>query len=177
MVITPRNSGEQFIQADAATRRGLIQKLGCTRRRLVASQDEYWNPLVPELTVRNLEESLRFYLAAGFQVRFKRDAPPFAYLELGQAQIMLEQEHPAGWNVNPLDRPLGRGINLQIEVRDASKTRDTLTRDSEVLFREISDSWYRVSPDREEGQREFLVQDPDGYLLRFSQYLGSRCAA
>ncbi|HAT7741725.1 TPA: VOC family protein, partial [Vibrio vulnificus] len=24
------------------------------------------------------------------------------------------------------------------------------------------------------GQKEFLVQDPDGYLLRFSQYLGEK---
>jgi hypothetical protein len=26
------------------------------------------------------------------------------------------------------------------------------------------------------GQREFLLQDPDGYLLRFVQYLGERAA-
>ncbi|HFQ4989843.1 TPA: VOC family protein, partial [Vibrio vulnificus] len=24
------------------------------------------------------------------------------------------------------------------------------------------------------GQKEFLIQDPDGYLLRFSQYLGEK---
>jgi hypothetical protein len=74
-------------------------------------EDLYWNPLVPELTVSNLEASLRFYEAVGFTIRFRREQPAFAYLELGQAQLMLEQEHPQGWNVEPLDRPLGRGIN------------------------------------------------------------------
>jgi catechol 2,3-dioxygenase-like lactoylglutathione lyase family enzyme len=141
---------------------------------LTPQGDEYWNPLVPELTVRDLDVSLRFYLRAGFRIRFKRDNPPFAYLELGQAQIMLEQEHAEGWNINPLDRPLGRGINLQIEVKDARETLESLAGYAAIVFRKMTDSWYRVSSDNEEGQREFLVQDPDGYLLRFSQYLGSR---
>ena len=34
--------------------------------------------------------------------------------------------------------------------------------------------WYQVSASDEEGQREFLIQDPDGYLLRFAEYLGRR---
>ena len=50
------------------------------------ADDEYWNPLVPELTVTDLEASLRFYRGAGFSVRFRREAPSFAYLELGRAQ-------------------------------------------------------------------------------------------
>ena len=138
------------------------------------SADECWNPLVPELTVKDLEASLRFYRAAGFSVRFRRDAPPFAYLELGQAQIMLEEEHAGGWNVEPLDRPLGRGVNFQIEVADAQKTCAALMGIGIEPFRDLKDTWYAVSETVEEGQREFLVQDPDGFLLRFSQPLGRR---
>ena len=140
------------------------------------SADECWNPLVPELTVRDLEASLRFYRAAGFSVRFRRDAPPFAYLELGQAQIMLEEEHADGWNIEPLDRPLGRGVNLQIEVSDAANTCAALVAIGFVPFRDLKDAWYAVSEAMEEGQREFLVQDPDGYLMRFAQPLGQRSA-
>lgn len=138
--------------------------------------DEYWNPLVPELTVKDLEASLRFYCAAGFSVRFRRDDPPFAYLELGQAQIMLEEEHAGGWNIEPLDRPLGRGINFQIEVSDVRKTSVALIGIGFVPFRDLKDIWYAVSETMEEGQREFLVQDPDGFLVRFVQPLGSRSA-
>lgn len=141
------------------------------------TSEPYWNPMVPELTVTSLEASLRFYLAAGFSVRFSRAGPPFAYLELGHAQLMLEQQYPEGWNIEPLDRPLGRGINFQIEVPSAEKVLAELGMIGVPIYREIRDTWYRTSPQEEEGQREFLVQDPDGYLLRFAEYLGTRSAA
>jgi predicted enzyme related to lactoylglutathione lyase len=137
-------------------------------------EEIYWNPLVPELTVHDLETSLRFYIAAGFSIRFRRDDPPFAYLELGQAQLMLEQQHANGWNVEPLDRPLGRGINFQIEVENADAVFNSISALGAPVFRECKSTWYAVSAEHEEGQREFLVQDPDGYLMRFAQYLGRR---
>jgi hypothetical protein len=141
------------------------------------ADNEYWSPLVPELTVTNLQRSLLFYTSVGFSVRFQREAPPFAYIEMGQAQLMLEQLHPDGWNIEPLDRPLGRGINFQIEVIDAAMTLSSLRGLGFFPFREIQDTWYAVSKQAEEGQREFLVQDPDGYLMRFAQYLGRRVLA
>jgi catechol 2,3-dioxygenase-like lactoylglutathione lyase family enzyme len=141
------------------------------------ADDEYWSPLVPELTVANLQRSLLFYTSAGFAVRFQRDEPPFAYLEMGQAQIMLEQQNPDGWNIEPLDRPLGRGINFQLEVVDVELTHSAMCALGFLPFRDLQDNWYAVSEQSEEGQREFLVQDPDGYLLRFAQYLGRRVAA
>jgi catechol 2,3-dioxygenase-like lactoylglutathione lyase family enzyme len=140
-------------------------------------EQQYWNPLVPEFTVSSLEHSLRFYLAVGFSVRFRRDEPPFAYLELGQAQLMLEQEHAQGWNIEPLDRPLGRGVNFQIEVPDANNVLAALDRLGIRPLHGIKDNWYSVAELQQEGQREFLVQDPDGYLMRFAQYLGQRSAA
>jgi hypothetical protein len=33
--------------------------------------------------------------------------------------------------------------------------------------------WYRTG-EVETGARQFLVQDPDGYLIRFSAYIGER---
>jgi hypothetical protein len=137
-------------------------------------QEQYWNSLVPEFTVFNLERSLQFYLSAGFDVRFRRETPPFAYIELGCAQIMLEEKHSGGWNIEPLDLPLGRGINFQIEVKDVEAIRNSLISEKFTLYRDIKDSWYAVTDTQLEGQREFLVQDPDGYLLRFAQYLGNR---
>ena len=131
---------------------------------------EYWHPLVPELTVMDLEASLRFYRAAGFSVRFRRTDPPFAYLELGQAQIIVQQQHAGGWNIEPLDRPLGRGINFQIEVADAQRTLDALAAIGYLPLRDLADNWYSVADTIEEGQREFLVQDPDGYLMRFAEH-------
>jgi len=140
-------------------------------------EEPYWNALVPELTVEQIEVSLRFYTTAGFSVRFQRDDPPFAYLELGQAQLMLEQQYERGWNVTPLDRPLGRGINFQMKVPDADTVYSALVATGVTIFREVKDTWYSVTPNLRKGQREFLVQDPDGYLIRFAQHLGIRGAA
>jgi len=140
----------------------------------LSKEGEYWNPLVPELTVTRLEDSLRFYEAAGFTVRFRREDPPFAYIELGHVQLMLEQESQDRWDVGVLDRPLGRGVNFQIEVDDVERTCSSVQRAGYKLFAELEENWYFTEPGVQEGQREFLVQDPDGYLMRFAQYLGSR---
>lgn len=40
---------------------------------------------------------------------------------------------------------------------------------------ECEEAWYRKG-DFEVGQRQFLVQDPDGYLLRLVEGLGERPA-
>ena len=37
----------------------------------------------------------------------------------------------------------------------------------------MEEKWYRKN-DKEVGHKQFLVQDPDGYLLRFFQDLGIR---
>jgi hypothetical protein len=49
----------------------------------------------------------------------------------------------------------------------------SIARSGTKLRREPWEKWYRAG-DRELGQRQFLVQDPDGYLLRFCQDLGER---
>jgi catechol 2,3-dioxygenase-like lactoylglutathione lyase family enzyme len=140
----------------------------------VAVDEVYWNPMVPELSVTDLACSLAFYTGLlGFSVRYRRDDPPFAYLEQQQVQLMLEQVHPAGWQVGALEPPFGRGINLQMELTDIQPLLDRLQRADIVLFRQPAEVWYPVG-EMLAGQREFLLQDPDGYLLRFVQYLGER---
>ena len=44
---------------------------------------------------------------------------------------------------------------------------------SALLFEAPREAWYRTGP-VEGGQREFLVQDPDGYLVRLAEDLGHR---
>ena len=64
----------------------------------------YFNKIIPELSVTNLEKSLSFYKTVGFKIEYER-----------------------------------------------------YRQDNKLL-----------------GNREFLVQDPDGYLLRFSEDLGEK---
>ncbi|HGF5057725.1 Catechol 2,3-dioxygenase [Vibrio xiamenensis] len=134
----------------------------------------YWNPMVPELSVSNFEESLNFYQnLLGFKIRNQRSNPEFAYLENENVQIMLEQIHDTGWSTGELEYPLGRGVNFQMELTDISPILERLNAANVVLYREPKESWYDEG-NVLSGQREFLVQDPDGYLLRFTQHLGEK---
>ncbi|MCU0882477.1 MAG: VOC family protein [Hyphomonadaceae bacterium] len=132
-----------------------------------------WAPLVPELTCRDLSASLEFYVdLLGFAVRFQRLEEGFAYLDLAGAQLMLETAGD-GWQTGPLVRPFGRGVNFQIEVADAQALAGTLEAAGWPLFEPLHEAWYRENA-IEHGQLQFLVQDPDGYLLRLMQPLGER---
>ncbi len=136
---------------------------------------ETWAKLVPELACSDLPTSLAFYCEAlGFQCRFFRPEDGFAYLDWDGAQIMLEQQETA-WRTADLEKPYGRGINLQIEVEDVGIVIARLKAAGITLFQEAQTAWYREDA-IEHGQIECLVQDPDGYLLRFIQPLGTRPA-
>ncbi len=136
-----------------------------------------WSKLVPELTVSDFNASLRFYTEIlGFQVMYRRETPSFAFLDLGGVQLMLEAFQEDGWNTGTLTKPYGRGINFQIELDDIQPTLDALTLAHYPLFRPAMESWYETAEGLL-GQKQFLVQDPDGYLLRFCQHLSRKSAA
>lgn len=129
--------------------------------------------LVPELVVSDIRASLRFYTEIiGFRIAYDRPEDGFAYLDLDGAQLMLEQTDEP-WLTGPMERPFGRGINLQIEVTAIAPLLQRLAANAWPLFRAARDDWYRCG-DVLAGNRQFLVQCPDGYLLRFFEDLGER---
>ena len=134
-----------------------------------------FNALVPELSVSNFSKSLDFYTRIlGFCVAYDRPEEGFAFLVLGEAQLMLDQIGDGRtWQTAALDFPLGRGINFEIEVDSLQPLLTRLQENNIPLFLPPEDKWYRVD-DSESGNRQFLVQDPDGYLLRFTEDIGQR---
>ncbi len=75
--------------------------------------------LVPELYVFDLQESLRFYTdVLGFRLLYERKGERFAYLDLEGAQLMIEElsDSSRQFGSAPLERPLGRGVNMQIQI-------------------------------------------------------------
>ncbi|AQQ43651.1 VOC family protein [Burkholderia cenocepacia] len=133
-----------------------------------------WAALVPELICSDLAGSVRFYRdVLGFRIRFERPEDGFAYLELGGAQLMLEQQSPESWLTGAMEPPFGRGINLQIEVDAVGPIHGRIVAAGVALFADPRTSWYRQD-DIEHGQIEMLVQDPDGYLLRLVEILPER---
>ncbi|WP_428031003.1 bleomycin resistance protein [Ancylobacter sp.] len=137
--------------------------------------DFVWAPLVPELLVANLAASLVFWRdLCGFEIAYRRDEDGFAYLAREGAQLMLEElGEGRQWITGPLEKPFGRGINFQIAVRVVEPILDALAVAGWPLHMAPEDKWYRAGED-EVGVRQFLVQDPDGYLIRFSASLGRR---
>lgn len=133
------------------------------------------NSLVPELAVTDYQRSLRFYIdILGFKIEYQREEEGFAYLSLGESQIMVDQIGlTRTWKTGELEYPLGRGINLQIEIPEVESLLESLNQNGIDLFMEPEEKWYRKN-EEEVGNRQFLVQDPDGYLLRFFEDLGTR---
>ena len=72
-----------------------------------------------------------------------------------------------------MQRPYGRGLNLQMTVDRIEPILNALEDAGWSLYEQPNEVWYRVG-EEELGQREFLVQDPDGYLMRFAERIGIR---
>ncbi|MBQ2909998.1 MAG: VOC family protein [Bacilli bacterium] len=126
-----------------------------------------FNKLIPELSVSNINRSRDFYLQLGFEIKYERENNKFIFIELNGSQIML-QENNNNWNTGDLEFPYGRGVNFSIEVKDVSALYDYLMKRKYPLFSELMMNEYVVGGEKYI-EKEFLIQDPDGYLLRFTQ--------
>lgn len=125
--------------------------------------------MVPELCVSDFDISFAYYTdILGFTSCFQRRNPQFAYLEKEGAQLMIEQLTAESWLVGPMEHAFGRGINLQIELSNIQATYLSVLANNATPFVEMYDEWYEIDG-QTVGQQQFLVQDPDGYLLRFCQ--------
>ena len=133
--------------------------------------------LVPELSVTDYEASRHFWCdLVGFSLRYERPEEGFGYLVLGNAHLMLDQiNRGRTWETGALEPPLGRGINFEVQVENVDTVLRRIESAGWPIFVEPEETWYRAG-DIEIGVRQFLVQDPDGYLLRLQQEIGERPA-
>jgi len=133
-----------------------------------------WARMVVELHVNDLAESLSFWRdVLGFQAAFERAEERFVYLEHAQGhQIMLCQRH-GRFETGALDHPLGQGAMLQIYLEDIAPVLQALTARNWAIYLGPREVWRRTG-DRESGQREVFVQDPDGYLIMVAHNIGER---
>ncbi len=125
-----------------------------------------FNRLVPELSVTDIEVSKKFYLKLGFQIMYEREENKFCFVELDGNQIMLENINN-NWNVGTLEKPFGRGINISMSVDNVEEMYARVVEEQLPIFKVLETHSYRVN-DKVYDDKEFLIQDPDGYLLRFN---------
>jgi catechol 2,3-dioxygenase-like lactoylglutathione lyase family enzyme len=131
-------------------------------------------PLAIELIVSNYGRSLAFWTGPlDFEVAYTRPAQKFAYLQHPDGAQMMFYERDGDWETGPMEMPFGRGAIIQITVSDVDRIHAAVKAAGLPLYVEMREKW-RDWGDRLGGQREFLAQDPDGYLVMVSQKIGER---
>lgn len=131
------------------------------------------NSLVPELSVKDLNRSLEFYIGLlQFNLDYQRVEDKFAMISIDDCQIMIEEMN-GHWQTGELIYPFGRGVNFQMIVKNNRAIYERLVMKNVPIMVDMKENWYRANTTLV-GQKEFLVADPDGYLLRFVERLGER---
>ncbi len=94
------------------------------------------------------------------------------------AELMLGQPHARDrlWPGTELVPPFGRGVNFEIHVDDVGASHRAVCDAGVAPFLPLEEKWYGRET-AEIGVRQFAVQDPDGYLIRLSQAIGTRPVA
>ena len=125
-----------------------------------------FNKLIPELSVSDINKTREFYVdVLGFKICYERPEDKFIFVEKDGNQIMLEQIND-NWNVGKMEYPFGRGINFEMTISDVDAVYERIEKAGIKLFRKMEVKDYECG-DETVHQKQFLVQDPDGYLLRF----------
>jgi catechol 2,3-dioxygenase-like lactoylglutathione lyase family enzyme len=138
--------------------------------------------MVVELDVSDVGRSVDFYVAAlGFRVAVDRPERRFAYLTLGgESDLMLQSADGPGDRLRTaaLERPFGRGVSVVIPCRDVDALFSWFVAAGGQPITPIEERTYDIDvvhptsrwPDmgpRRVTNRQFVVADPDGYVLRF----------
>ena len=126
--------------------------------------------LVPELYCENIEATKKFYVEVfGFEIKYERVEEQFAYFTLDGVDIMAEGINGVGrrWLTEKMEKPFGRGVNFQWEVNEIdvlySRVKAMVPNS---IYLEMETKEYQCA-NEVAVQKQFIVQDPDGYLFRF----------
>lgn len=132
----------------------------------IIRDDIEFNSLIPELSVSNIEISKKFYENLGFKILYERPENKFCFMQLEDNQIMIE-ENNNNWNVGRMEYPYGNGINISMSINNVESLYKCLKSKQIKFFLDLKVNEYRVN-NKVFQDKEFLIQDPDGYLLRFN---------
>lgn len=133
-----------------------------------------WAMGIPEMMVSDYPRAFAFWTEVlGFAPSFTRPAQKLAHLVHPDGAQVMVYERDGDWEVAPMEPPFGRGVVVQVFVADAAAAADRVRAAGLPFYVELREKW-RDWGDRSGGQREFLLQDPDGYLVMVAQRIGER---
>jgi catechol 2,3-dioxygenase-like lactoylglutathione lyase family enzyme len=133
-----------------------------------------WQSLIAEIMVSDYDASLAFWTGPlGFTPAFTRPNQKLACLVHPDGAQVMFYERDGYWETGPMEPPFGRGAVIQVFVADATAAAQRITAAGHPFYVPLREKW-RDWGDRLGGQREFLVQDPDGYLVMVAERIGER---
>jgi lactoylglutathione lyase len=124
--------------------------------------------LTPNLVVRNVEASLKFYreilgLEAAMTVP---DQSPyiFASVSNGAIEIFFNDQKTVAAELPKLAANLGGSFTLYMEVDNLQSVLDSVQKAGAKISMAVTDQFY--------GMREFAIEDGDGYTITIAQKIG-----
>lgn len=122
--------------------------------------------LTPNLVVSNVEKSVAFYRdVLGFTLAATvPEASPyvFAIVQSGGVEVFLNAPEPAIAEYPAFaGKPIGGTLTLYIEVKGIRSLYDALRWRTRIVT-PLEKKFYGVT--------EFVIQDPDGYLITFGEH-------
>ena len=133
-----------------------------------------WTMGMPEFLITDLRESLAFRTGVlGFRIACSRPEQSFVCLEHPDGAQRMMYPRDGAWEVGAMERPFGRGVVFQVYVRDVDAMARAVIAAGLSFYVQPRERW-RHWGDRQGGQSEFLVQDPDGFLGMVAQRIGEK---
>jgi lactoylglutathione lyase len=114
--------------------------------------------VAPEFFVRDVAKSVAFYEQLGFTAL--RQEPLFAVVALGEAHVLLADERLGAAQLGDTAATRGAGVNVRIMVDDVDSMYQRARAAGAPIVHDIAD--------RDYGLRDFILSDPDGFMLRFA---------
>lgn len=121
------------------------------------------NSISPNLFVKDIQASLKFYQLLGFsvvaQVPDQGDLI-FVMLKCGEVVILLQTLESLGEELPEISRNPGGSLLIYIQTKEIQKFFDSIQTRVNVL-KGLEKTFY--------GATEFTILDPDGFVLTFAE--------
>jgi uncharacterized glyoxalase superfamily protein PhnB len=121
--------------------------------------------LTPNLVVRNVEASLKFYrevLSLEKAISVPEQSPyVFASVSNGAIEIFLNDQKTVAAEYPKLAASIGASLTLYIETDDLQEVAGRVQKAGAKISMPVTDQFY--------GMREFAFEDVDGYTITIAQ--------
>jgi PhnB protein len=124
--------------------------------------------LTPNLAVRNVEASLKFYgqiLGLEKAITVPEQSPyVFASVSNGAIEIFFNDQKTVAHEYPKLAASIGGSLTLYMEVESLQDVLDRVQKAGAKISMPVTDQFY--------GMREFAFEDSDGYTITIAQKIG-----